>query len=74
MGLDELKVTVDFYKVALHVHCFQFHLAFVKGGGPESLKKNSQILDKLNSSFGESNSGRFSKNCHKGGYQRLKMR
>lgn len=45
MGLDELKVTVDFYKVALHVHCFQFHLAFVKGGGPESLKKNSQILD-----------------------------
>lgn len=46
MGLDELKVTVDFYKVALHVHCFQLHLAFVKGGGPESLKKNSQILDK----------------------------
>lgn len=40
MGLDELEVTVDFYKVALHVHCFQLHLAFVKGGGPESLKKN----------------------------------
>lgn len=46
MGLDELEVTVDFYKVALHVHCFQLHLAFVKGGGPESLKKNSKILDK----------------------------
>lgn len=45
MGLDELKVTVDFYKVALHVHCFQLHLA-LKGGGPESLKKNSKILDK----------------------------